>query len=200
MKVENVTREGEGWSEYETDYLIKALNNGDSMRMVAEHLGRARNAVAGKKHRLKASGVIFINPDADETSRVNNRAMARAKAQLKRKEEKMKPKLQKDDNLIHLRKRNPKTGQLTPVHLRTLPLSPNPKTLLDLGYRECRAPVGPDPRMGHGALKLRLFCAEPTEEGCQYCAEHSKRFLNPRYQATGKGMILSRVGTTMGGA
>ena len=201
------------WGPDKIETLISMIRSGSSYKEVGLAVGRSRNAVAGMKYRLSQAGVFFPARPAEETTKTMNKARSRARRQLKekairddlkaarkRKEKTMKKKrVAHDDNVVHLRARV-EGNKLTPLHLQSLPLSENPKTLLDLGYRECRAPVGQDPLMGKGVFKARLFCAEPTEEGEPYCDHHASLFYKAKPAATAKGMILPRIGTTMGGA
>lgn len=198
------------WTQEEDDFLVEHINRGWSYTLIAEGISKGRhpkwqltrNAIAGRKSRLLKRGVTMATPD--HYSAVTHANKQRAKATHAQKPpviKKEKVMTKKTPAPEEVRVRNPATGQLKPLSAGVLPMTENPKTILEIGHRQCRAAVGEPPRMYDGVFNPFLFCGAPTEEGETYCNKHAPlMYTKPKPHTGGRGMVLTRIGTNKGPA
>lgn len=189
-------------------FLVDHVNKGWSYLEVAKavrqefpHVERiTRNAVAGRKYRLINRGWEIKKPDhMSAVTHANKQRVVKAK-----KEKESRPVKKPDKPASPLaqviRLRNPATGQLKPVRPGVLPMTPNAKTITELGRHQCRAAVGEGPRMHDGINNPFLFCGARTEEGEAYCTEHAALMYTAPKARTERGFLLGRIGTNKGAA
>lgn len=145
------------WTEEEVNLLISRWNEGNTAAVIAAELGKTRNAVIGKAHRLKLS-----KPRPPAKAR---RAPVRKRPQYNPKASKMA---------------SPEAGSVAPVPI----LAPQPVEggvpILDLEHHHCRAVVGTGPD------GLARFCGAPKEGRIKalrggsfesaYCITHGEAF------------------------
>lgn len=175
---------------------MKMIGSGLSYGAVAERLGVTRGSVAGRIFRLKNRMSVKKEPrtvrgvsHADQVAAANR---LRAKSFKKKvtKEAAMKkvaepPRVKEADD-----------KRLKPLAPGVLPMVDNPKTLLELGPRECKAPVGPGPATIHGGvLNPFLFCGAKTEDGEIYCADH-RPIMFIKKTGVAKPVALPKIGLT----
>jgi GcrA cell cycle regulator len=197
---------GYAWSSEDDAVVIKELNSGNhSYSTIARRLGVSRNAIAGRVHRLRRAGhrieipntgqeMAFLNKQRAEEQR-QIRAAARVKKAPKPAAAKAaKPAVEKPDNVVRLR--DQVTGKLTPHRVGVLPMTDNPKTILELQPGECKAAVGEPPKAYDGINNPFLFCGARTQEGAVYCADHAKVLFEKKRKSSGGGdrFLLPRVG------
>jgi hypothetical protein len=156
--IQGLIRPGKGgkanWSEEDVNYLTTNWGKGNhSATTIALHLGKSRNSVIGKAHRMglqdltKKAGYNFVKkrPPPKE----------RKAPHLSAKPLKMVPVPERSEPVI-LREVN------LPQEQR-----PMAKPLLEAGRDECRFPVS-------GAETPMLFCCAPVARG-SWCHEHARR-------------------------
>lgn len=159
------------WSESEIETLKSLWSNGLSARVIGKGLGRERNAILGKVHRLGLEG-----------RKVEERTIPRPWVPGKRKPSPpplpaLKPKPETKDG----RKRGGTSySVLASARARQKPIEPLPEPrgpkigIVELSYRDCRYPHG-DPRE-----KAFHFCARPVEQdGSPYCNFHRSVCYEP---------------------
>ena len=161
------------WTDEMDATLIRMVKEGRVHVEIGKALGVTKNAVSGRRRRLVLAG-------ADLPSTVSNKAAPtkkarEARAAIKRAEKKAvapkpikpkKPKIKLVEDPDKESYERDEKGKIKPRHRPSLPLSKNPKTVVDIRYGECRAPVG------DAVGADQLLCAEPVVLG-SYCAEHA---------------------------
>ena len=197
------------WSDGEDSFLVEKINEGWTYLEIAKVLSSkredgkilTRNAIAGRKHRLSKRGSKMKAPTRTFVAKTH-KAPKISKPPVKRKERVVKKKLPTpsvDQEVIRVRS---SVGRLKPERPDFLPMTENPKTITELGHRQCRAAVGEPPRMYDGIANPFVFCGAPTREGETYCDDHASiMYAKPKPKTPGDGgFILSRLGTNKGAA
>ena len=141
------------------DELMKLVAEGHSYGTAARllnnkfHTGFSRNACIGKAHRLGIAQPRSTVPHRSraEKERMRKKRPPRAKSVLK----------SKLADLIGAEPFVPKREPHIPENER--------KSLLDLGDKDCRWPIGDGPY---------TFCARPKVSGCPYCLDHARIAYN----------------------
>jgi hypothetical protein len=185
------------------DFLVDHINKGWSYLAIATEIRRtylrqqplSRNAVAGRKYRLIKAGREMKVPDHRSAVIHSNKQRAIKPKERKEKKAVTKKIIPTAPPPEETRVRNRVTGQLKPVRPGVLPLTPNPKTILELGYRQCRAAVGEGPRMHDGINNPFMFCGARTDEGETYCPDHAFLMYTKPKPKTEHGFILGRIST-----
>lgn len=195
-----------GWIEEEDQFLVDHINIGWSYLAIANAISKARggvwpitrNAVAGRKLRLLKAGRSMKKPDHISNVTHANKRRAAVKA---RKEKVVTKKINAPaPRMEPVRTRDRATGRITPEKPGVLPMTENPKTILQLGRRQCRAAVGEGPKKHDGINNPFLFCGARTEEGETYCEDHAGLMYTKPKPRTPGGLILGRIGTNKGAA
>lgn len=140
------------FTDDEVETLKRLLHEGKSRKQIAMEIGRSRNSVCGKIHRLglstphvpKAAKPVPIAPKAIRPKPV--------------KPAKIKPV-------------KPMGGIMLQAALE--PAKPLNMTFMDLGYGDCRWIIG-DP-----AGLDTLYCGSKTPDGKPYCASHHTLCYTP---------------------
>ena len=144
------------WPEEDIQLLVGLFNNGCSLGVIAKRMGKTRNAISGKLHRVRKSGKHKMEPP---------RAPAvggRVKGAEIRLERSTKPKRPKGATVIRLRQ--PFEKKRMRLHIIDIT---NAVTFEQLDKCHCKFPLG-DPQ--DPDFK---FCGAPREEKRPYCAGHN---------------------------
>lgn len=59
------------------------------------------------------------------------------------------------------------------------------KSIIDVGFRECRFPIGERDNQA-------MFCAEKTPVGETYCEQHHKAMYQPHRTGSGQTFVLPK--------
>jgi GcrA cell cycle regulator len=139
------------WNDQNTKQLCRMWAEGMSAAQIAaEFSGISRNAVLGKVHRLRASGVTL-----------GRRPQVPAKPKASRSRPALPPRVA-FMSLPAIRKPTPKRAPALPPDKSTH------CTLMDLNDKRCRWPIG-DPQKAH-----MLYCGATPEAGKSYCPHHCR--------------------------
>lgn len=138
------------WTDEKIALLRELIDDRLSAGLISEQLGCSRNAVIGKIHRLGLSllGSTFTKPcGGSRKSGSSNAPHHQRAARIVKRKEQIGP---------------------TPILAPAEPEHGN-KTIQELGYHDCRWPLGAS------MAPAELFCGARALFGRPYCAEHCCR-------------------------
>lgn len=154
------------WTDERVELLKKLWAEGLSCSVIADRMGGylTRNAVIGKVSRLGL-------PGRDVKVRQSIGGKKGAKVMRNRHQEAKRVASGKPPTLVETVFR---ADPFVPAEDLHIPVKER-KTLLQLEDRDCRWPVGGDPRQG---VEYQ-FCARPKVHGLSYCETHTRRAFQP---------------------
>jgi len=153
------------WTNEEVELLRRLAAMGLSSSEMLEYLpGKSRNAILGKMDRAKIKNISHYARIHSQKEEANKRRGLIAKIAHKKKKKEKPPFVMGED----IKRFITQPSALVP----TKPAEP--KTILELGSRDCRGIVS----KVDGANTR--YCAAPRKEGSSYCAfHHSKYYVLP---------------------
>src|SRR5262249_26981985 len=149
------------WTEERIEWLKRYHAQGLSCGQIAREMGATRNAVIGKLHRLGLAGPS-LTPE---------QKAARAEASRKERAGRLRQQRQQRAaaHVVELKPREAMRRALAdPVLPEVVVASPNPLTLLEVAYGDCRWP-----------LDGGLYCGNPALEHAPYCIGHCRLAYSP---------------------
>lgn len=167
----------EPWPQDMLDTAIRLWKDGMSGTEVGQIIGKSRNAVLGKMHRLglcdgkkPAGRRVVVAARKARAEKVEKPKAAKSKAQKKLKRPNWRTPANKG---MHWHRRglndNSSTFALTSAPVPDIVDPPGKYTLMDLDKDMCKWPVGDPTSSDFG------FCGDPRVEGRPYCACHARR-------------------------
>lgn len=146
------------WPEDAVRMLIRMWVDGDSAGQIGKVMGKTRNAVIGKVHRLGLT--------RSESTKASIRPRITKSTATKRS----------SFNLTGPRKVRPPTLPKEKVNGVLSPLNGEGVTLFDLKRTQCHAVVFRPPRMGR---ELPRYCGRPVYDDTAYCNGHFHEYHQP---------------------
>lgn len=139
------TKQTTPWTDERIALLRKLVDDGLSCRLIGLELGCSRNSIIGKAHRL---GLSLSRPETPEQPHHERAArIVQRKAQIQRSDDLACAVHVVGNNAAHV------AGN---------------KTIYQLGYGDCRFPLG------DAKTPAELFCGAHALSGRPYCAEHCR--------------------------
>jgi GcrA cell cycle regulator len=153
------------WDQWQVDMLLEEWPKGTSTRIIGGLIGKTKNAVVGKVHRLKL-------PNRAARNGYHTGAMPKDKVQavaaIPTEKPVAAPKPPVVKEMIKLKK--PTAPKFFP---QAGPISAKPPIgIMELNNNTCKAIVG------HGHNGLAVYCGDMTFAGKPYCASHCAIYYN----------------------
>jgi len=150
------------WTADEIAILTREWELGRSSRVIGELLGRNRNSVIGKAHRLKLTSPNSRKAEPREGRRVQIRDYRKEYARAKELE-------------LHYAMVKNKGKRKPPRSIPAPHLVPgqNPIGLMELNKMTCKAVVGED----NTIHRLAVYCGDEVFPGKSYCPTHYALFV-----------------------
>lgn len=169
------------WTDERVETLKKLWGEGRTAAEIASALGGVtRNAVIGKAHRLKLSGRASPIQQSNKKKAAANSNAARSATRSK-KQDKNDGKANVNNPAVKKVIEKSIVSPITADQISESDKNRKRTPLVDLGPCQCRWPLG-DPRDSKFG-----FCAEKTEAGEIYCAEHAR----VAYQTVSRSRTIS---------
>jgi GcrA cell cycle regulator len=156
------------WNEAQVEELHQLFDEGNSMREIANVIGRTKNAVIGKVHRER----WHMGPEVAEKRRRKAEEAAPARRRRRKRPEAKevkskpfhfgfaKPQLDKVDRKAFVYRPKPDPVEIKPLRV----------PLLELRHRQCKWPYGDE---------KFTFCGHKVYDGGPYCPGHAEMAFVP---------------------
>ena len=151
------------WTEEEDRDIARMIAEGRSASMIGAAIGRSRNSVIGRSHRLKLTfrGAVAVGSQQNRgAASATPRAASRSRS----------PKLAAPPATAPIAVRTPMFAVDTGPPAASSPLPGKRKSILDLEPHECKWPSGDGP----GDPYFGFYCRSMREADRPYCGAHCR--------------------------